>query len=202
MAYALYQSKLNFLHLRNPDMRKVFAQGIAAFYYQDLAATAVAVHAAVAGNAALAFPGPFTSPATPRAVSVLFAAGWTGGNVTVVGIDQFGRAQTETITASAGATVEGTKIFKTVSSAAHTAAGDANACTLQTGLLIGIPVPLLGAWGIQLIAGVAAQPTAWNATVHAFQSASAPDGSKDYTIIVPVDWDAYFKMVVSEQPNI
>ena len=206
MANHLYQSKLDFLHLRNPDLRRVFAQGLAMFHFMDLAATAVAVHATVREDAALAFPGPFTSPATPRSLSVLFASGWQGGSVSVVGKDQFGRDQTEVIAPSGGGlpeTVEGTKIFRTVISAAHTIiAGTSDLCTLQTGLLIGIPVPLLGAWGIQLVDGIAALPTTWNATVHAFTSATAPNGAHDYTLIVPVDWDAYFKMVIGEQPNI
>lgn len=203
MANHLYQSKLNYLHLANPDLRKVFAQGVAMFYYEDLAATAVAVHAAIREDAAVAFPGPFTSPATPRALSVNFSAGWTGGDITVIGTDQFGRAVTDTFVAGAGTTVEGTKIFRTVTSATKGAAdGAADTATLQTGLLIGIPVPLLGAWGIQLVDGVAAQPTAWNATVHAFQSATGPNGTHDYTLIVPVDWKTYQKMVVGEQPDI
>ncbi len=203
MAYALNQSKLDFLRIANPNLRRVFAQGIACFHYQDLPATAVAIHATVQEGAALAFPGPFTHPVIPRSVSVAFAAGWQGGDVTVVGTDQFGRAQSETIADNAGNTVEGVKIFRTITSASkELIAGTTDTCTLQTGLKIGIPVPLLGAWGIQMVDGVAAQPTAWDATYHSFTSATAPNGAHDYTIFVPVDWDAYYKMVSSEQRDL
>ena len=203
MANALKQSKLNFLHLRNPDLRKVFAQGVAMFYYQDLAATAVAVHAVVREDAALAFPGTFTNPATPRSLSINFGAGWQGGDVTITGTDQFGRVQSEVIADNAGNTVEGVKIFRTVTAAAkELIAGTTDTCTLQTGLKIGIPVPLLGAWGIQLVNGIAAQPTAWDATYHSFTSATGPGGATDYTLFVPVDWEAYYQMVVGEQPDI
>lgn len=203
MAYHLYQSKLDFLHLTNPSLRDVFAQGVAAFYFQDLAATAVAAHAVVQEGAALAFPGPFTQPATPRSLSVAFAAGWQGGDVTIIGTDQFGRVQSETIADNAGNTVEGVKIFRTITSASkELIAGTTDTCTLQTGLKIGIPVPLLGGWGIQLVDGVAALPTAWDATYHSFTSATAPNGAHDYTIIVPVDWKVYQKMVVAELADI
>lgn len=206
MSFKLYQSKLDVLHLKSFDLRQVFANGVAEFYFQDLAATAVAVHAAVQESAALAFPGPFTQPVTPRSLSVLFASGWQGGSITIVGKDQFGRAQTETIAPSGGGlpeTVEGVKIWRTITSAAHTAiAGTTDTATLQTGLKIGIPAPLLGAWGIQLVDGVAAQPTEWDATYHSFTSATAPNGGHDYTLIVPVDWDLYRRLTVINQANI
>lgn len=203
MAFALLQSKLDALHLKSPELRKVFAQGIAQFYFQDLAATAVAIHAAVQEGAALAFPGPFTSPVTPRSVSVNFGAGWQGGDVTIVGKDQFGRTQAETIADSAGSTVQGVKVWRTITSASkELIAGTTDTATLQTGLKIGIPAPLLGAWGFQLVDGVVAQPTEWDATYHSFTSATAPNGARDYTLIVPVDWDLYRRMVAINQANI
>ena len=95
---------------------------------QDLgtpaAPDATSVHAAFAGNdAATDFPGPFTDPDVPRAVQVAFAAGWDGGDVTVVGTDQFDQAVNETLAANAGNTVVGTKVFKTMTSATKAAVG-------------------------------------------------------------------------------
>jgi hypothetical protein len=204
MTLAFKQSKLDFLRVANPALRDVFAQGLAMFFIQDLAATAVAVHAAVREDAvAAAFTGTITSPAFPRSLSVNFASGWQGGNISVVGTDQFGRAVTETIVASAGNTVQGTKIFATVASATKgAAAGTSDTATLQTGTLIGIPVPLLGAWGIGLVDGVAELFT-WDATYHGFTpGTTAPNGTHDYTLFVPVDWKTYQKMTVSEMANI
>jgi hypothetical protein len=204
MSYAFKQSKLDFLRIANPDLQQVFAQTPALFYLQDLAATAVSVHAAVREDAAeAAFTGTITNPAHPRSLSVNFASGWQGGNITIVGLDQFGRSQTETITANAGNTVQGTKIFSVLSSATKgAAAGTTDTATLQTGTIIGLPVPLLGTWGIMLVDGVAELAT-WNATVHGFTpGTTAPNGSHDYTCIVPVDWMAYKKLVISEMVNV
>ncbi len=196
MAFSLKHQMINFLKIANPDLRSVFGKGLAMFYYQDLAAASVAIHAAVEEGAALAFPGPFTDPATPRAVQVVFAAGWQGGDVTVVGTDQFGRAQTETIADNAGNTVQGVKIFRTVTSASkELIAGTNDTCTLQTGTKIGIPVPLKNAFGLELVAGVAELAT-WDATYHGFTPTSAANNTNDYTILVPVDWETYQKILV------
>lgn len=92
------------------------------------------VHAAVAATAANAFPGPITQPASPRNVEVDFGAGWDGGNVVITGTDVIDAAQTDTITGTAGATVKGAKVFKTISSIAKLVVGAAAAtATVYTG---------------------------------------------------------------------
>ena len=203
MALAFKQSKLNFLHLNSVNLRTVFAQGMAMFFIQDLAAPAVAIHAAVAESAANAFAGPFTNPAYPKSIRAVSQNGYGGGIVTITGTDQFGRAQTESITpAAGGGTVEGVKIWRTVTAAAKTSiVADTHTVTLQTGVKIGLPVPLLGDWGMELVAGVAELAT-WDSTYHAFTPTTPPDGAVDFTILVPVDWAAYAKMVVGEAANI
>lgn len=203
MALAFKQSKLDFLHLNSTNLQSVFMKGMAMFFYQDLAAPAVAVHAAVASSAANAFPGPITSPAFPKSVRAVFAALYDGGDIYLTGYDQFGRYQTETITAVANSTVEGVNIWKTISSIAkQTVGATANTVTMQTGLKVGIPVPLAYAWGMECHAGLAELAAAWDATYHSFTPTTAPDGSVDFTILVPVDWAKYKKMVVSEQADV
>lgn len=207
MSYAFKQCKTNFQRLANPALQDVFAQGLAAFYIPDLAAGAVNILGAKAGNGATrSWTAGITSPVHPRNVQVVFAASYDGGNVTLTGFDQFGRAQTETITAQAATTVEGTKVWKTITQVALPSTPGANAATftLNTGAtattLIGLPVPLLGAWGQGFHDGVAELMT-FNATVHAFTPTTNPNGSVDFLVLVPVDWKKYQKMIVSDMAD-
>jgi hypothetical protein len=200
MAYAFKQCKLDFLRVANPSLREVFAKGRAMFFLQDLADGSVAVLAAKAGNGATrSWSTGITNPVHPRSLHVVFAGAYDGGNVTITGRDQFGRNQTETIVASAGNTVQGTKIWRSISRIAlpTTAGGNAATMTVETGSdnLIGLPVPLSGTWGLGLHDGTAEIMT-WNATVHAFTPTTTPDGSVDFTVLVPVDWQSYYEMLV------
>lgn len=204
MGYALKQSKLDFLRLANPALRIAFAQGMAMFQIQDLAASAVGVLAAKAGNSAISsWSTGITNPAHIRSLQVVFAGSYDGGNITITGLDQFGRAQTETITANAGNTVQGTKVWKTISTIAKAAVGgNAATFTVQTGTdHLGLPVPLLGTWGMGLADGVAELMT-FNATVHSFKPATTPDSSVDFTILMPVDWAKHHRMIVTEVRDI
>lgn len=83
-----------------------------------------AIATALAGNnAGNAFAG--ISFVGPRNIEVAFAAAWDGGNILITGTDVTDTAQTETITASAGNTVKGAKVFKTVTAIAKGAVGAA-----------------------------------------------------------------------------
>lgn len=77
-------------------------------------------------NAGNAFAG-LVQPAAPRNIEVDFAAGWDGGNVTIVGTGADGGAITEVITAAANSTVKGKRVFKTITSASKGAVGAAAA---------------------------------------------------------------------------
>lgn len=81
-----------------------------------VAASNTAIHAAVQESAANLFPGPITQPDVPRLLSATFAAGWQGGDITIVGTDANGWYQREVIADNPGATVAGTKVFATVTS--------------------------------------------------------------------------------------
>lgn len=94
----------------------------------------VTVHAALAANAAVDFPGAFTNPPTPMHIQVVFAALWDGGDVTLTGTDKDGNALSETVASAPGTTVETVRPFKTVTAAAKSTVGaTANTVTLQTG---------------------------------------------------------------------
>ena len=167
--------------------------GHSILYFAAVPASAVACHAALAENASNAFPGPFTSPTIPRSLDCVFDAGWQGGNVVVVGTDQFDEIVSETFTAVAGTTVAGSKVFKTITAAAKaTIAGTSDAVLLQTGGKIGLPVPLgSDAVGV-LFANDPADfsPPAdcpehliLDATYHSFTPESTPDGAISFKLI-------------------
>ena len=154
------------------------------FYFENVAAKAVAVHAAVQEGAANAFPGPFTSPAIPRSLEIVFAAGWQGGDITINGLDQFSAPITEVIPDTPGSTVAGVKVFKTVVSASkELVAGTTDTATLQTGAKIGIPATIAHAYGILHLAGVT-EAVVLDTTYHAFTPTTAPNGTNDYTLMV------------------
>lgn len=141
------------------------------------------VHAALASNAANAFPGPITNPATPRNVRAVFAASYDGGDITLVGTDQFNRAQTEVITAAAASTVVGVKVWKTITSITKATVGaTANTVSIGTGDLIGITdVPVSGSPVLLFTNGVAEAVT-FNATANGFTPTTVPNGSVAYVL--------------------
>lgn len=103
------------------------------------ATSTTAVHAGFAGNdPSNNFPGPFTNPDVARTATVTFGAAWDGGTVTLTGTDPFGNPQTEAFVPGAGSTVQGTKIWKTITSATKGAVGaSANTASIGTGATIG-----------------------------------------------------------------
>ena len=152
------------------------------------AAVADGVHAAFAGNdASNDFPGAFTNPVVPRNVTVTFGATWDGGDVTVVGTDQFDAAVSETIADNPGSAVAGVKIFKTVTSATKEAVGAAaGTASIGTGDKLGIAADVVGAFGALLV-GTTPEAVTVDATYDAFTPTTVPDGAVDYTLMVNVN---------------
>lgn len=149
------------------------------------AADTTGVHAAVQADDANAFPGPITNPDVPRNLQVAFAASWDGGDVTIVGTDQFGAAQTETIADSAGSTVAGTKIFATVTSITkETVGATTNTASVGLGDILGVPVKLTGATSNVLFADGATEAGTFDATEHSVETTTAPDGSTNFLVLV------------------
>jgi hypothetical protein len=156
------------------------------FAYIDLAAAGVNVHAAVAGTAATAFAAPFTSPALPRSLQYVFAASYDGGDITVTGTDQFDAVITETVTAVAASTVQGTKVFKTVTAVSRSTTGvNAATVTVQTGTKIGIAGAVQGAYGI-LQTDNAVEAVTVDSTYSGFVPTTVPNGAHDYVLCVNV----------------
>lgn len=153
------------------------------------AANTSAVHAAVQESAANAFPGPITNPPgiAGRNITATFAAGWGGGDITIVGTDQFGNAQTEVIADTAGSTVAGSKIFKTVTSISkETAAGTTDDVTIGYGTKIGVPFQFTtSSFVIQTDAGPPAvlDSATLDTTYFAFTTATAPNGTRDFLFV-------------------
>lgn len=143
------------------------------------------VHAAIAGNTSVAeVTTGITNPAHPRNLRVTFAASWDGGNVTVVGTDEFDQVQTETFVAAAGTTVVGSKVFKTVTSVAHTAVGaTTNTYSVGTGDKLGFGVKATGSFYVLTVDGVAEAGTL-DTTNSGITPTSVPNGTRDYNILV------------------
>lgn len=151
------------------------------------AKSTTAVHASVLATAANAYPGPITNPAVPRNVTATFAALWDGGDIVVTGTNQFGAAQTETITANPGATVVGTKVFATVTSIAKTAVGVAAAgASVGTGDKLGI-MNNIQAGGILFIDGAVNAAAVFDATNDAVTpDTTLPNGTRVFQALVSV----------------
>jgi len=130
-----------------------------------------------------AWPGPITSPTSPRNVTVTFGAAWAGGDVTFTGTDQFDVVITEVIADVAGTLVAGVKIFKSITGIAHELAGAGGAghgATAGWGHKLGVDYELAAQLGILTVDGVTEHAT-WDSTYHAFNPTSLPDGTHDYT---------------------
>jgi len=153
------------------------------------AKSATAIHAGLAGNAALAFPGPFTNAANPRNANTVCGVGYDGGNVNLVGTDFFDLAQTETIAGVASATTQGVKIWKTITSATRTVVGaSAATVSLGTGDKMGIPFRVSGTAGL-LFAGATLALSVPEVVVvdpvnSAFTPTSVPNGSIVFSLLV------------------
>jgi hypothetical protein len=142
----------------------------------------VNIHAAFAGNdASNDFPGAFANPDVARNLRVTFAGGWDGGNVTVVGVDQFGSAVTEVFVAAAGSAVVGVKVFASVTSATKGAVGAAaDAASIGTGDKLGLTGDLVASVGELTKDGVT-QAATWDATASGVTpSTNLPNGARVY----------------------
>lgn len=153
--------------------------------FTNPAAKAVGVHAAFASDNAAAITTGITNPAIPRSLQVVFAALWDGGDVTIIGTDQFDAAVTEVIPDTAGTTVEGSKIFKTVTSINQqtVGAGGALTATVQTGPKLGLLSALSGAYGLLVLDEATPEAATWDATYSGFTPTTATDGAHDYTVL-------------------
>ncbi len=110
--------------------------------------SAVTVSAALAGNAAGAALTLSANPLAAQPISVIFAAGWDGGDITITGTAIADRGDpltlsvyTEVVASAPGTTVETTRPFATVTAASKSAVG-ATANTVQLKTLYPTQKPL------------------------------------------------------------
>jgi hypothetical protein len=130
-----------------------------------------------------------TQMAHIRSVRATFAASWDGGNIVLVGTDQDGMPQTETLLSNAGANRDSAKVWKTLTSATKTAVGaTANAVTLGPGPLMGFGTgikPVTNS-AILLTDGVAEAFNSVDYTNRTWWPTTVPNAAHDYNIICAV----------------
>jgi hypothetical protein len=150
-----------------------------------VAASANGAHAAVAGNAAAdLFPGPYTDPAQARCLSVTFAAGWDGGDVTLVGTDQFGDAATEVVGSVPGSTIDTAICFATITSATKAAVGAAaDAASVGWGDKIALLAPLSDPNGVLLCDDVVEVAPVFDDVNHGVATITATNGARVFKAI-------------------
>jgi len=151
------------------------------------AASANGVHAAYGDDQPVNFPGPISNPAIPRNVTLTTAgAGWTGGDVTVTGTDQFDAPVSETLTPNAGGGLTtGTKIFKTITAIAKALVGvAATTCSVGWGNKLGLTYLPSAALGALTCDGVNENGT-WDATYGGVTPTTAPNAGHNYAAMYP-----------------
>ncbi len=158
------------------------------------AANATAIHAAFEGNAGSNnYPGPFSNPDVSRTLTVVFAGGWDGGNVTVTGTDQFNAPATEIFNSNPGNTVKGVTAFKTVTSATKGAVGiNPAAASIGSGDALGLLKALAQPVGV-LSMNQENEAAKWDgAKSTVLPKTNMPDGSRHF-------WAMYSSSVVITQ---
>jgi len=149
-------------------------------------AAGTAIHAQVDAADVNAFPGPFVDALIPRVVQCVFSLNYDGGDITVVGTDQFGLPQTEVIAAVANTTQQGTAVFATVTGISKGAVGTAlETVDVETGIALGIVERVKDAAGVLAADGVAELVTI-DPVENSFLPATVPDGAVNYNLICNV----------------
>lgn len=171
----------------NGLLARLVRVGVGASYAAPAAKSNTNVVAATAGNTAVGMTVA-GQPDMARNLQYVFALGYDGGNITVVGTDQFGNAVSETIVAVPNSTVTGTVVFKTVTSATRSAVGaTANTVSIGQGDRLGITDAVLaGAYGILAVSGVTEAATFTVLTNSVLPGTSVPNGARTYLVHIPV----------------
>lgn len=129
----------------------------------------------------------FTNPDLPRNVSVAFGAAWDGGNLTIAGLDQFGAPVSEVIVANPGATVNGSQVFATVTSAQLASSGSATGtASIGVGTKLGIPFNLTNTSAVVYVDGATEVAVAVDIHKNSFTPTTAPNASHNYQVQVNV----------------
>lgn len=147
-------------------------------------------HLAGGINAPAGHEFPLTlQPQIPGSLEVVFDVGWDGGDVTVVGFDQFDQPQTEVFTSpgAPGGTVHGTKVWKTVTQVTKANFGwaDVNAQVLNDVGLGLSEKPESGAT-IVFVNAVGELPASVSTATGLVKTTTAPDGAKKFQVLFSV----------------
>jgi hypothetical protein len=124
--------------------------------------------------------------ATPlyRNVQVVFSAGWDGGDIEVTGTDMTGVSATETITASAGSTVQGTKAYADITRIRNLGTHSTGTVDIEEGVHLGVPVGGKTPTAVSIVdlaAGNVAGATLSSVGLVDL-NASPPNGTRDYLV--------------------
>lgn len=121
----------------------------------------------------------------PRNVQIPFPGDWDAGDVVVAGTDPRGRAQTEVIANTPGATAVGVKAFATVTGASKSAVGaGVGLATIGLGSSIWAGTQLAGATAL-LSVDNADEPVTMDPVNNTFTpTVSVPDGHVSYKLVV------------------
>lgn len=157
------------------------------FGFMNLAAAGTSRCTPLAASAAGPFAG-FSNPAIPRAGQIVFGVGWDGGAVTVHGTNWSDVAIDEVFAdpGAGGATVQGTKAFKTYTAAEKGAVGiSAATAELQDGNAIGVVGSVQDGVGILTADGIA-EPVVVDPSEDTFTPTTSPNGAVDFALLVNV----------------
>jgi hypothetical protein len=130
-----------------------------------------------------------TNPDVPRNLQVFFAAGWDGGDVTVVGTNQFSNALSEVFTTGSNVLRVGAKIFKTITSITKGSVGASSAlASVGPENTLGIVGVLADTSNALLFANNVAIGGTLDAVNQAFtpQASQVPDGVLGYALLANV----------------
>lgn len=185
MATKRSQMGLGGAGLAGAELRDILGKMVLAFDFTNTPASDDdQIVAAVAGTAPVALTV-LANPDVPRNLFATFAGSYDGGNITIVGTDQYGKRQTEVLLANAGSTRVGSVVFKSVVSVTRSAVG-VNAATVKvgTGTKIGIgAIPVRAPVHIFTADGVSEAATL-DATYGSVVPTTAPDGAHDYKLLI------------------
>jgi hypothetical protein len=143
-----------------------------------------AIHALYATGVDVNFPGAWTPPDVPRNVTVSYDALYDGGDTTVTGTDVDDNMIVEVFTNNPGATVTGTKVFKTVTAAVQAAIGAGGvSASIGHGTKLGLlraplsPTGLLSADGVNEVGTFDNTADSWGVI-----PTNLPNGARNYEV--------------------
>jgi hypothetical protein len=132
---------------------------------------------------------PDNQPDIPRNVTVDFDPDWDGGDITVIGKDQFGLGIFEVLPSTPGAFVAGEKTFATISEIQKSAVGaDPAVCNVGMGVSIGVAKRMIAESpnSMLFVDDIGTGITSVSRVYSSFISDEAPNGTRLFKFFTPV----------------